>query len=178
MRQQFAINRPLLRFFVDFLSWLICFQFIVAMLHHSANSSSLIQQYITKSVAYFYNIFFPPISYINNVLIHTETNRFLVVDHHCTALALCATVAAAILAIPGNHIKKALVAITAIFLIQIENIFRISHLMYEVQTINNQFELFHLYVWQLINFLFALCVFYTAFKYLNEKHHNKNSLLC
>ena len=176
MKRQFAINKPLMRFFVCFIFWLICLQTIVAFINHSENLLTPIQNQITQWVAQFYNLFFQPIKFDNNILLHPETGRYLVVDQQCTALTLCASLAAAIMAMPAKVVKNILFALMAIVLIQLENILRISHLIYEIRTTNNQFDFFHLYFWQSINFLFALCVFYFAYRNLNE-NNNKNILV-
>ena len=60
-------------------------------------------------------------------------------------------------------------AVSAIILIQFENIIRITHLFYEIKEPVNNFEIYHLYIWQLVNFLFALTVFYFLNHYVNKK---------
>ena len=51
-------------------------------------------------------------------------------------------------------------SLIAIVAIQALNILRISHLFFEIKHPINHFEIYHLYVWQFINFVSSMGVFY------------------
>lgn len=60
-------------------------------------------------------------------------------------------------------------SIFTVLVIQTLNILRISHLFFEIKHPVNYFEIYHLYVWQLVNFIFAIGVFYLLYNYFCKK---------
>ncbi|MBL4942260.1 MAG: hypothetical protein JKY81_11425 [Colwellia sp.] len=154
------INKPLFRFFIFFIGLSIVLQFIVWRIHQHGFLAEIIQETLTMWVEQAYLIFSADITTQGNHLIHPDTKRYLVVDAQCTALSLIATLVAAILATPHKATTKIVMIILATILIQLENVVRIVHLFNEIRLPVNNFYLYHLYVWQFINFAYALVVFY------------------
>jgi len=164
-------EKSLLQFFVLFLTLSIVLQFIVWRVHQHDMLATLIQETLTSWIEQAYLIFSNNITSQGNHLIHPETKRYLVVDAQCTALSLIATLVAAILATSHKITTKIVMIIIATILIQLENIVRIMHLFYEIRLPINNFYFYHLYVWQFINFAYALVVFYflhTRFRHNKE----------
>lgn len=176
MKRFFSIDVYLRNFFICFLCWLSLLQICVIVIHSTPELSTSIETAIAELTRLTYSLIFEPIIRENNHIIHISSNRYLVVDHQCTALALCATLTAALLALPHKWTIRIAAAVIAVLLIQIENIIRIVFLMYEIKSPINNFDFYHLYIWQFINFCFALLVFYLCFKYTNH-YENNNKIL-
>ena len=56
--------------------------------------------------------------------------------------------------------------------LSIENVIRIAHLFFEIRLPNNNFEFYHLYVWQIVNFITGLVVLL----FLEKKFNNNREL--
>ncbi|WP_076419556.1 hypothetical protein [Colwellia sp. UCD-KL20] len=168
------MNKPLLSFFRVFMVWVLLLQLLVWWIDESTRLAFFIQSYLAEAAGYLGHFFLDNVSVIDNKLIHADTQRFVIVDHKCTALSLIATLWAAIFALQYRWSLKILMAISACILIQIENIIRIVHLFNEIKYPINQFELYHLYIWQLVNFVSALALFFLM-NWLAEKYEARIS---
>lgn len=144
-------------------------QSLVFFIHYNAEMATLFQNSLTQIVASIYNNFFTPVAINNNRLIQSDTGQFLIVDNECTALMLSASVAAAIFATQYSFYLRMQSTLFSLKIIQSQNILRILHLVFESQTVDNSFDFYHLYFWQLINFLTALCVIFFADRYMKKK---------
>ncbi|MCI2282723.1 archaeosortase/exosortase family protein [Colwellia sp. MSW7] len=145
-----------LNFFTQFILTVVILQLVVYVLQ--ANFSAIIQGSITHAVGLLYSMVDSSIVIDGNLLIHQDSLGFLIVDNSCTGLMLLASVCSAIIAFEHTwHVKVKMILI-AIFILQCENIVRIAHLLYVVKNQNSAFDMFHLYIWQAINFATALVV--------------------
>lgn len=151
-------NIKTLNFFKKFMLAIIVFQLSVYFLQSNRYFSQLIQNAITNAVGFIYNIIDPSIVINGNLLIHQSSPYFLIVDDSCTGLMLIATVCSAIFAFDHSWQVKIKMMVIAILILQGENIIRITHLLYVVKQEYNTFDMFHLYIWQTINFVTALIV--------------------
>ena len=161
--------RHLLQFFVLFIGFSVLLQLLVWMIHQNDALTKLVQEGLTSWVEKIYLLFSEHISIQGNHLIHPESQRYLVVDSQCTALSLIATLIAAIWAMPHKAVTKLIMTILATVLIQIENIVRILHLFNEISQPDNHFDFYHLYVWQFINFAYALVILYYLHKLFDHE---------
>lgn len=152
-KNTFALN-----FFLRFLVFIVLFQTIVYFIHHNQLLSYSIQLSITHSVAFVYQLIANPVIIDGNQLLHLDSPRFLIVDNECTGLMLFASVNAVIMSFKQSFVTQLKMLILAAVLLYCENILRITHLLFEVRKDNNNFEFYHLYVWQIINFLSALLI--------------------
>lgn len=145
-----------LSFFTKFILAVVILQLVVYVLQ--ANFSAIIQGSITNAVGLLYSLVDSSIVIDGNLLIHKDSFGFLIVDNSCTGLMLLASVCSAIIAFEYTWQVKVKMIFIAIFILQCENILRIAHLLYVVKNHNNVFDMFHLYIWQAINFAMALIV--------------------
>jgi exosortase/archaeosortase family protein len=145
-------------FFLKFVFFIMLFQGVVYIIHSNEYLSTLIQFTLTNIVAYIYQLLAEPVIVDGNTLRHIDTSRYLIVDNECTGLILLASVCAVLMAFNGPWLVKFKMAVLAIILLQGENIIRITHLLFEIKKENNDFDIYHLYIWQMINFITALLV--------------------
>lgn len=168
-------NSKLKYFFPRFLLWTILLQTFVWQIGKTPWIINSIENNITEITASIISPFYSNTLVNNNKLIHDDSNRYVVVDKECTALALVATLIASIFSLPYSISKKLLMAFCATILIQIENVIRIVHLYYEVKQPINQFAFYHLYVWQIINFFSAIGIFFLLdWFFKNKVKHNES----
>lgn len=166
----YAENKIMLKqFFPRFLAWTLILQLLVWFAGRMSGTAAAIEQAIAAFVGLLYRLFVGDIFISTNRLIHEGSGAYVVVDQQCTALALVATVWAGIFSLSHVWKKKLMMAAIAVVIIQLENAFRIMHLYYEIGKVINRFEFYHLYFWQLINFLTALCVFFFLDKVFQNK---------
>jgi len=163
-------------FFIKFLLWSAIFQFAVWQLHHHAFLSELLLNTLAQLSEKFCALFTHNILIDTNRLIHADTGRYIIIDQQCSGLSLIATLLAAFCSLPIKKRKILAMSLIAIVAIQALNIFRISHLFFEIKHPINHFEIYHLYVWQLINFVFSMGVFYLLQQYFLKRKvkGNKN----
>jgi exosortase/archaeosortase family protein len=109
----------------------------------------------------------------SNQLINDATGHRIIVDSTCTGLPLLASVGAIILAITHCYplYQRLMILSLALIVLACENVVRISFLFWLLSQLATPklFDLFHLYIWQLINFLFGLMIIYIVLKYTNNK---------
>ena len=153
-------NNSLYVFFIKFLLWSAIFQYAVWQFHHHAFLSELLLNTLTQLSEKFCALFSNNILIDSNKLIHADTGRYIIIDQQCSGLTLIATLLAAFCSLPTKKSKKLAMSLIAIVAIQALNILRISHLFFEIKQPVNHFEMYHLYVWQFINFTFAIALFY------------------
>jgi len=161
--------KSLTHFAKAFLLWTVVLQFLVWQFHQTPALANVFQSTLADIVGNFYRLISNKIIVDNNLLIHSETGRYVVVDSQCTGLSLIATLLAGIFSLSHSIKYKLLMAISAIIFIQLENIIRITHLFHEIKDPINNFDIYHLYIWQLVNFIFALAIFYLLNHYINQK---------
>ena len=82
---------------------------------------------------------------------------------------LIASVSAVIMALNQPISNKIYMLIVVVLILHVENILRITHLMYEIKEENNDFDFYHLYIWQIINFVTALLVIVGVERLLGSK---------
>lgn len=167
IKKKQCLNFVTLHFFSKFLLIVIIFQLAVYMLQ--ASFSTFIQGAIANTAGFIYRMFDASIMIEGNLLIHQEPYGFLIVDNSCTGLMLLASVCAAILAFDHKWQSKIKMLTIAIIILQSENVFRIAHLLYIVKNNSDAFEMFHLYIWQGINFATALVVIFGLDKMFKGK---------
>ncbi|WP_281560336.1 hypothetical protein [Thalassomonas sp. RHCl1] len=165
-----AVNSLILSyFFPRFLAWVLILQLLVWQAGQLPVIAAAIEQAIATCAGEIYRLFFGDIVIAANRLSHEGSGAYVVVDQQCTALALVATVWAGIFSLSHRWQKKIMMALIAMVIIQLENAFRIMHLYYEIGKVVNQFEFYHLYFWQVINFLTAISVFFFLDKAFQKK---------
>jgi exosortase/archaeosortase family protein len=160
---------PILTFFPRFVIALISLQFTVLAIHSSAETSSLLQQFLTEVVAWLHGVFGTELIVKGNILIHQHTLQFVVIDNECTGLMLVASVCAAIIGLARTLQNTLKMVVIAVIILQAENIIRIAHLFFEIGQADNNFEFYHIYVWQVVNFITGLVVFFVLEKTFNKK---------
>ncbi len=159
-------------FFSRFLMWFLIFQSVVWLTYTIPALANSIQSTLASVVIWFYSLFSNGATSDGNIIKHVETGRFLVIDQYCTGFTLVATLVAGLMALHISWTNKFFAAIIAILFIQFENIFRITHLFYEIKQPINNFEIYHLYIWQGINFITALLTFYIIVRLFKQKETN------
>jgi len=161
--------KSLTNFAKAFLLWTVVLQLIVWQFHQSPILASYFQSSLADVVGTLYTFISNEIIIDNNLLIHPETGRYVVIDSQCTGLALIATFWAGVFSLSYSIKNKIFMALIAVILIQLENLLRITRLFHEIKNPINNFEIYHLYIWQLINFIFALALFYFLSYYITHK---------
>ena len=165
-------SSPILSFFPRFIVALITLQFIVLAIHSSPEVSSVIQIVLTQMVAWVHEALGTSFTMNGNVLTHQDSLHYVIVDNECTGLMLLASVCAAIIGFSRSVLNTLKMIIIAVIILQVENVIRISHLFFEIQLPENNFEFYHLYFWQLVNFLTGLSVIFL----LERKFNNTKAL--
>mgnify|MGYP001954885579 CR=1 FL=1 len=148
---------------------LIVLQSAVFILQTFPITAQFIQVTIAQVSAWFYSYFDVNVAVAENRIIHTISNRYVIVDNSCTGFMLLASVCALIVAVVKPFKLKIMMIFSAFLILQFENIIRICHLFYEIQKPNNAFDFYHLYVWQCLNFITALIVLWGIKKVLNKE---------
>jgi len=149
---------PVRRYFVSFI---VVFSIIQALLLGFVRESNLIvlaENLVASLVADIYSILNGSSIVAGNMLIHVNNGSYVLVDQACLGLSLCASLAAAIYAIPGSLIKRVSAIVTAITCIQLLNSMRITHLFHLIQGDRARFDLFHLYIWQSVSLVLTLII--------------------
>ena len=174
LNKSLHIAPRLYHFFKRFILWAMLLQLIVFLISQAPEITDVIENTLAQWSSSLYRLAVGPMLTEGNRLIHLESGRYVIVDSQCTALSLSATLMAAMFSLPYQWRDKVFAAFLAVSLIQIENIIRITCLFYEVKQPVNNFHLFHLYIWQLINFIVALIIFYSLYNYLNKRLQSVN----
>jgi len=167
-------NNSLYVFFIKFLLWSAIFQYTVWQLHHHAFLSELLLNSLAQLAEKFCALFTNNILLDANKLIHADTSRYIIIDQQCSGLTLIATLLAAFCSLPIKKSEKLAMSLIAIVAIQALNILRISHLFFEIKHPINHFEIYHLYVWQFINFVSSMGVFYLLQQHFLKRKGNQN----
>ena len=165
-------STPILSFFPRFIVALIILQLMVLVIHSSEDISSLIQTALTQTVAWVHSVFGTPLTVNGNRLIHQDSLQSVIVDNECTGLLLLASVWAAIIGFSRSTLNTLKMMTISVTILQIENVIRITHLFFEIQRPDNHFEFYHLYFWQIVNFITGLVVLFI----LERKFKNKREL--
>ena len=163
------IPSPILTFFPRFIIALIVLQLTVFALHSSTEISNIVQNALTQVVAVIHTILGTKIIVQGNMLIHQHTLQYVVVDNECTGLMLLASVCAAIIGLAHSVINTLKMIILAVIILQTENIIRIAHLFVVIKQSSDNFEFYHLYFWQIINFITGLTIFFILERTFNKK---------
>ena len=163
---------PVLSFFPRFIVALTLLQCLVLAIHSSPTTSSIIQRIITQTVALIHAALGTSFTVNGNVLTHQPSLQYVIVDNECTGLMLLASVCAAIIGFARSALKTLKMITIAVIILSIENVIRIAHLFFEIRLPNNNFEFYHLYVWQIVNFITGLVVLL----FLEKKFNNNREL--
>jgi len=147
-------------FFYRFLFWTLLLQIAVWQIETTTITINIIEHGLAKLSGFIYSFYSSQWLVDGNKIIHSDSLRFIYVDRSCTGLSLIATLTAAFLSLSLPWRKKLICVIVATLLIQIENTIRITHLFHLVKQVDNHFTFFHLYFWQLANFISAILIFY------------------
>mgnify|MGYP006082998505 CR=1 FL=1 len=159
----------ILSFFPRFLIALIGLQLTVFAIHSSKEISTIIQNNIIQAVFLIHKFLGTQMIVQGDRLIHQNTLHYVTVDNECTGLMLLASVCAALIGLAHSAINTLKMMIIAVLILQTENIIRIAHLFVEVKQPDNSFEFYHLYFWQVINFITGLAVFFILARKFNKK---------
>ncbi len=159
-------------FFLHFLLWSLILQVVVWQIQAIPVFANALQHAQALSAAFFYNLYSSQWLVENNVLMHSISRRFIVVDQACTGLTLLATLIAGTFSLLMPWRNKLLMALLLTFLIQLENSLRIAHLFYLIKQPINNFEFFHLYFWQVLNFMSAIFIFQMVFWKVKKNNYN------
>ncbi len=162
---------PLLTFFPRFIFFIFISQTIVYFIHNSPQISQTIQFTITNNVAFIYQLFIEPVIVETNTLKHIGTQRFLIVDNECTGLMLIASVSSTIMAFNHSWPAKIKMLVVAVVVLYFQNITRICHLLFEIKAKNNDFDLYHLYIWQATNLITALLLIFAIERFFGDKKY-------
>lgn len=166
-RDKFALS-----FIARFGLFLIFFQTVVYFIHESSYLSSNLQVLLANLAANVYNLIGEGAYVEGNAIYATGAANFVYVDNECTGLQLLATLISLVCAFKDSPKHKLLwigIVTTLLFII---NIIRISHLFYVAVYSWDLFEIFHLYVWQLSNFVVGLVVIY-SYHFFRNRAQNK-----
>lgn len=155
-RDKFALS-----FIARFGLFLIFFQAVVYFIHESSYLSSNLQVLLANLAANLYNLFYEGAYVEGNAIYASGAANFVYVDNECTGLQLLATLISLVCAFKDKLKHKLLWIGIITTLLSIVNIIRISHLFYIAVYYWDLFELFHIYVWQLSNFVVGLVLIYT-----------------
>lgn len=162
-RDKFALS-----FIARFGLFLIFFQTVVYVIHESAYLSSNLQVWLANLAAYAYNLFGEGAYVEGNAIYASGAANFVYVDNECTGLQLLATLISLVCTFRDDLKYKLLwIGIITMLLFSI-NIIRISHLFYVAVYSWDLFELFHIYIWQLSNFVVGLILIYTYHFFRNR----------
>jgi len=162
----------LIAYFPRFLAYLAVLQGLVFVIQQNETTASILQHNIALVVEKLVTFLNYPISVHANNLMDPTSFRYVIVDNECTGLILLASVCSALLALNKSIKNKLLSVVIAVFIMQIENFIRIVHLYIEMITPNNNFDFYHLYVWQGINFVTALLVLWGLDKLFKDRASN------
>lgn len=162
-------NIPTLNFFIKFLLYIIIFQWAVYLIQTNSFISLKIQTTLVNTVAYIYQLFAEPVIINGNTLRHVNSSKFLIVDNECTGLILLASVCSVLMAFNYSWWAKLKMILVAVFILEGENIIRMTHLLHEIKKENNDFDIYHLYIWQIINFVTALFVISAVKRWFRDK---------
>ncbi|PCI59084.1 MAG: hypothetical protein COB35_12220 [Gammaproteobacteria bacterium] len=157
-------------FFYWFLLWTLLLQFIVWQIETTPSMANFIEHGLAQISGQLYNFYSQQWLVTDNKIIHSDSLRFVYVDRSCTGLSLIATLTAAFFSLSFSWSKKITMVIIAALLIQIENLIRITHLFHLVKQVDNDFDFYHLYIWQLTNFIVALLIFYALIWIYNKNN--------
>jgi len=156
-------------FFYRFLLWTLLLQVIVWQIETTPYIANFIEHGLAQISGKLYNFYSQQWLVSGNKIIHSDSLRFVYVDRSCTGLSLIATLTAAIFSLSFSWSKKISMVIIAALLIQIENLIRITHLFHLVKQVDSNFDFYHLYIWQLVNFIVALFIFYALIWIYDKK---------
>ncbi len=141
------------------------------ILHQTALTADFIQNLLSQVAGHIYGWFAEDFVVVANKLIHLQQERYVVINQQCTALSLIASLLAAVFSLPITIMQKIGGALFVVVSIQIENIIRIIFLFNEIKKTDNLFDFYHLYLWQFINFVFALLIFALIVRMFKVKRH-------
>jgi exosortase/archaeosortase family protein len=164
-------------FFPRFVFALFCLQSFVFVIQTLPITAEFIQSGIAQSVAWLYGFYDSKVMVQGNAIAHLGTYRYVVVDNSCTGLMLLASICAVIVASAKPLVVKLQMVFWAIVILQVENICRISHLFFEIKQPVNNFEFYHLYVWQWVNFITAIVVLFVLDRVFQQNPTKRNQLV-
>ncbi|GAA6170466.1 hypothetical protein NBRC116592_01360 [Colwellia sp. KU-HH00111] len=150
----------ILAFFPRFITALIGLQLAVLAIHSSGTLSAIVQSALTKIVAMIHTVLGSQLIVQDNMLIHQGSMNYVIVDNECTGLMLLASVCAAIIGFAKSIFNALKMIIIAVIILQTENIVRITHLVFVIEHTNENFDFYHLYFWQAVNFITGLAILF------------------
>ena len=150
-------------FIVSFIIALVLFQIVAYLL----SDTETVQHALAIMAGKLYGLFDQGMLVERNRLIHISSGRFVVVDHQCTGFSLLATLFALLVSLPNQLKHKIMSLICVLVLLQLENLIRINHLYYLISVAPEYFNLFHLYLWQGVNFFYAIGVFLAVYHFFH-----------
>lgn len=153
--------------------FIVCFTFALVLFQLGAyvlSDASAVQHGLAVVAGKLYGVFDQGILIEKNRLIHVSSGRFVVVDHQCTGFSLLATLFALLVSLPNQLKHKILSLMCVLILLQLENLIRINHLYYLISVAPEYFNLFHLYLWQGVNFFYAIGVFLAVYHFFHFNH--------
>ncbi len=155
------------KYFYIFMIWLFVFQASAWFFAQSINVQSMLA-YIVASLS----VYFDPFVIVeSNQVINSVSLRYVVVNEECTGFSLIATLSALFFALPISSFHKLLTLCCTFVLIEIENVMRIMHLFYLVETQSPYFNFYHLYFWQALNFIYALTIFFILLIFIKKEEN-------
>ncbi len=154
-----------LRYFKFFVVWLLLFQVIALVGAKSATTQVLLANIVAFLSAYFDS----SVMVENNQVINSISLRYIVINEECTGFSLIATLSALFFALPIRWFRKLMTFCCIFVLIEVENIARIMHLFYLVETQSPYFDFYHLYFWQGLNFIYALIIFFILLFFMKKE---------
>lgn len=145
---------------VAFVKYFVFFFVVFQALAWWISSSIHAQTAIANLVSWLYQLLGFQVLQQGNLLIDPVSGRYVIVDHQCTGFALIGTLSALWVSLPFSFKQKVCGVCLFVVLIQFENAIRIMHLYQLMSENNTWFNFYHFYLWQGVNFIYAIGVFY------------------
>lgn len=93
---------------------------------------------------------------LDNFLLHSETGCYVHIDQSCSGLPMMFVILTGLWVYGSRKFHHYLIAVCVV---QGLNVLRIVHLFYLVNIDFERFQLFHIYIWQGVNFIGAVSLF-------------------
>ena len=148
--------------FACFIIYFFLFQIVVWEIYESDLLRAALLNQIAKLAASLYAFFGKQPLLTDNILSHLDNGRYLIINPSCSGVQMTATLIAGLLAF---RCKKLYYYILTIIAVQVLNQLRIVHLFSLIHDDWDRFNFYHLYVWQIFNFIFACSFFSTLLRY-------------
>lgn len=165
-------NSVAIRFFSHFCVWLGLIYLLLALPWVQSTLPPLLMRSLVSISHSLYGQFDPGAVAVGQYIVNPQNQAYLFIDHSCSGINACIGMIAILLAYRAPVSRKLAAAALALLIIQSINVVRISHLFYLIQVDRALFELFHLYIWQPVNLLLMITLFYLFTCYVKRQNQH------